>query len=233
MKKRGRKLFFVGMLVAIMAMGSSCGNVEKDSEASEFIESRASVEKESSTSSDLSSDVSSESSDVSSESHDVSLETSDVGSESSEMSVESSEYVEVPEDPSPTYTDEEGETYIPAFVVSVSENKITVDVTEYITRDNVERIQELNLTEDDLVAGYYYYNPDHKTVEWELNEQTVYHFIDRDNWGGNSIPYITTTSVEEFLQYIGIYSQLSLERMPFFFQVEDGVVKLFHEMYFV
>lgn len=37
----------------------------------------------------------------------------------------------------------------------MTENNLMVDVIEFITDDNEEKIRELNLTEDDMPDGYY------------------------------------------------------------------------------
>ena len=128
----------------------------------------------------------------------------------------------------PTYTDESGEIYVAALLKEMSDDTITVDVVEFITADDVKRIKELNLTEDDMPDGYYIlYNSETKTMTWKLDRQTVYTFID---WGcdftGSDHPEeYTTTDVEEFKRYVGTYTD-SLPGMPFFFQVEKGVVRL-------
>ena len=109
----------------------------------------------------------------------------------------------------------------------VTESTITVDLIEFITDDNEERIRELNIMEDDMPDGYYIYNPDEQTVVWELNMQTVYKFIDwNGDFTGSEYPEeYTTTDVQEFMKYVETYEDAA-PGMPFFFQVEDGVVRL-------
>ncbi len=132
--------------------------------------------------------------------------------------------------PYPTYTEKDGTVYICAFLREITEDSVTADVAEYITPDNPERIEELQLTEDDMIGGYNIYNPDTETVVWKLDDQTVYHFVDwgHDFTGTESVEEYTTKNVFEFIEYIGTYEN-SKPGMPFFFQGEDGVVKVILE----
>ena len=131
---------------------------------------------------------------------------------------------------SPSYMDENGEEYIAAFLKDMTDSTITVDVVEFITDAETERIKELNLTGEDLPDGYYIHNPDEETVTWKLDGQTVYTFIDwNGDFTGSDYPEeYTTTDVGEFQKYIGTYED-SQPGMPFFFQIEDGVVKIIVE----
>ena len=109
----------------------------------------------------------------------------------------------------------------------MTENNLMVDVIEFITDDNEEKIRELNLTEDDMPDGYYIYNPDTETIVWKQDAQTVYTFID---WNGDfsdsEYPEeYTTTDVQEFKKYIETYENAT-PGMPFFFQIEDDVIRL-------
>ena len=133
----------------------------------------------------------------------------------------------------PTFTDQDGTVYVAAFLKDTTENSITVDVIEFVTSDNAERVNELELTEEDMPDGYYIYNPDQETIIWELNGQTVYTFIDwNGGFTGSDYPEeYTTTDAEEFHRYIETYDDAE-PGMPFFFQVEDGVVKMVLEKFF-
>ena len=99
--------------------------------------------------------------------------------------------------------------------------------------EHAERVNELELTEEDMPDGYYIYNPDQETIIWELNGQTVYTFIDwNGGFTGSDYPkQYTTTDAEEFHRYIETYDDAA-PGMPFFFQVEDGVVKMVLEKFF-
>ena len=131
----------------------------------------------------------------------------------------------------PTFTDEDGKKYVVAFLKELSDSEIKVDVIDYITDDNMEKVNELRLSQDDMPDGYYFHNPDTETINWKLNAQTVYHFID---WSGdfsdagNYPREYTTTDVKEFKKYIETYDNAT-PGMPFFFEVEKGVVSLIVE----
>ncbi len=129
-----------------------------------------------------------------------------------------------------TFKDEDGKLYVAAFLKEVTESTVTVDVIEFITDAETERIKELNLTENEMPDGYYIYNQDTETVTWNLDSQTVYRFIDwNGDFTGSEYPEeYTTTDVQEFIKYIETY-QNATPGMPFFFQIENGVVRLILE----
>lgn len=130
----------------------------------------------------------------------------------------------------PSYMDENGGEYIVAFLKGMTDSTITVDIAEFITDDDTERIKELNLSEEDMPDGYYIYNPDEETVTWKLDGQTIYTFIDwNGDFTGSDYPEeYTTMDAAEFQKYIGTYED-SRPGMPLFFQIEDGTVKVILE----
>lgn len=134
------------------------------------------------------------------------------------------------EEPDPIFTDEEGEIYVAAFLKGMTESTVTVDVIEFITETDRDRIEELDLTNDDMLDGYYIYNPDTEMKIWNLDAQTVCIFIDwNGDFTGSEYPEeYTTTDVQEFRDYIETYENAA-PGMPFFFQVENQVVKLILE----
>ena len=117
----------------------------------------------------------------------------------------------------PSYMDENGGEYIAAFLKDMTDSTITVDIAKFITDDN-------------MPDGYYIYNPDEETVTWKLDGQTIYTFIDwNGDFTGSDYPEeYTTTDAAEFQKYIGTYED-SQPGMPFFFQIEDGMVKVILE----
>lgn len=130
----------------------------------------------------------------------------------------------------PTFKDEDGKLYVAALFKEMTESTVTVDVIEFITDADVERITELNLTENEMPDGYYIYNQDTETVTWNLDSQTVYMFIDwNGDFTGSEYPEeYTTTDLQEFRKYIETY-QDAAPGMPFFFQIENGMVRLILE----
>lgn len=126
--------------------------------------------------------------------------------------------------------------YTAAFIKDILEDRIVVDIVEFVTDDDVARkkelIEELNLTEGndlidgDFLDGYYINNPDNDTVEWMLSNETIYKFVDWEcKYTKLDYPdYYSTTDSKIFKEYIGTYDN-SEPGMPFFFEVENGVIK--------
>ena len=116
--------------------------------------------------------------------------------------------------------------YTAAYLKKISGNKITVDVVDFITSDNIQKIIELGLTENDMPDGYYIDNPDSSLTTWDTNYRTVYTFIDwNGDFTGSHYPEeYTTTDISEFEQYIRTYEN-ETPGMPFFFRVNDGVIE--------
>lgn len=126
-----------------------------------------------------------------------------------------------------TESESEVESYC-AYVISLGTDTIEVDIAEYITDEDTERMRELDLTEGDMPDGYYIYNPDETTETLHLTKETNYTFID---WGRDFVDadlyedlLISTTSRELFRSYLKTYRN-SRPGMPFFLEVEDGTVK--------
>ena len=115
-----------------------------------------------------------------------------------------------PEVSIPTYEDLDGQVYIPAYIRDITENSITVDVVEFIDRRNTERINELGLTEYDMVAGYYMVNSSIQTREWKLDEQTTFSIADWKGYFRNGEPgeYVTS-DMNEVVEYINKYRLIS------------------------
>lgn len=126
----------------------------------------------------------------------------------------------------PVYDNAKNEEEVAAFVKNVLVDSIEVDIIEYITDTDTERIKELKLTENDMPDGYYFFNSDEEVTTWKCNAQTVYTFID---WGGDftdgefPVEY-TTMDIEEFQKYIETYDN-GEPGMPFFFWIENGYIK--------
>ena len=126
------------------------------------------------------------------------------------------------------------------YIMEFSKDSIKVDIVEYVIDDDTERkkelIEELGLIEGDDLAdgnfldGYYIYNPDNELVEWELSDKTIYTFIDwyGDYTDSSSPKYYSTTNRAIFEDYIKTYHN-SEPRMPFFFVIVDGIVKMIVE----
>ena len=119
----------------------------------------------------------------------------------------------------------ENKTEVCAFVKEVKDNVIVVDVAEYITAEDEERMEELELTLFDMPDGYFINNPETETVEYILTDETVYNFID---WYNDFVEegenrQFSTTNKEDFIKYLETYEN-SEPGMPFFFELNGNDV---------
>ena len=118
-----------------------------------------------------------------------------------------------------------------ALVKEVKEDVIVIDEVTYITPEDTEKIEELKLTEQDLINGYYIHNPEEILTEYKLTDETVYNFIDWHNdfvEEGEDRNY-STTKREEFIEYLESYND-SQPKMPFLFELSDeNVIKIIEE----
>lgn len=119
-----------------------------------------------------------------------------------------------------------------AFLRSMAEDTLEVDPVEFIDKDtDPSRLIELGITVEYLnrMDGYEFNNPDENTVLWRIDENTEFIFVD---WGRDFIKeetpcnsiMVKTKDRELFRRYLATYKN-SKPGMPFFFEVEDGVVK--------
>lgn len=115
---------------------------------------------------------------------------------------------------------------VAAFIKNVSADNVTVDIVEYITDTNRERIKELKISGEDMPDGYYIFNSDEEVTIWKCNAETVYTFIDwnGDFTGAESPEEYSTMDIEEFRKYIETYDK-GEPKMPFFFIIENGYIK--------
>ena len=82
-----------------------------------------------------------------------------------------------------------------------------VDMAEWITPEDKEKVRSLKLTEHDMPDGYYIHNPSRSRTILKLTADTQYRFID---WGRS-------------------FSDSDEPEMPFFIEVENGAVTLIEE----
>lgn len=118
-----------------------------------------------------------------------------------------------------------------AFVRRIYGDAIYVDLAEYLTDEDTERMAELGVTEHDMPDGYYIYNPQEDLTMLHLDGDTSYSFID---WKWNFVKpsdpsnRYTTTIKTDFQKYLDTYTD-STPGMPFFFTLEDGIVQEIYE----
>ncbi len=120
----------------------------------------------------------------------------------------------------------EEKTDVWALIKEVKEDVIVVDEVIYITPEDTEKIEELKLTEQVLIKGYYIHNPEEMLTEYKLTDETVYNFIDWHNdfvEEGENRNYFTTKK-EEFIEYLERYID-SQPKMPFLFELSGEKVE--------
>jgi beta-lactamase regulating signal transducer with metallopeptidase domain len=111
--------------------------------------------------------------------------------------------------------------------------RILFDSVEWITLEDTDRIDELEIEEFDMPNGYYIYNPQNEEIEYEVNENTEYRFID---WGNNFASsdedrfHYSTKDKEEFSEYLNTYTDKAA-KVPFWITIKDGVVQIIEEQY--
>ncbi len=136
------------------------------------------------------------------------------------------------------------------YIVSMTEDGVCFHPMEFIGGEDTERIQELELTENDMVSGYYLLDENGENIEMPFAEDAEFIFVDwnheyyeEDNleikekyqdvvtWD-RSMPYgrIKTKEVSIFREYLSTYGN-SLNRQPFFVIVENGAVKCIFELW--
>lgn len=119
----------------------------------------------------------------------------------------------------------ENDSDICAFVKEIKDNIIIVDIAEYVTSEDAERVAELELTDADMPDGYYINNEETELEEYILTEETVYNFID---WKNDFVEEgadrdVSTTNKEDFIKYLNTYEN-SQPQMPFFFEITNNEV---------
>lgn len=111
-------------------------------------------------------------------------------------------------------------------------NLFHFDPIEWVTLEDVKRIDELGIPSYDMPNGYYIHNPRIDILSFEVNEKTVYNFID---WGNDFVAEgedrkYSTTNKEAFIQYLNTYSDKAA-KVPFWIEIKDGYVKSITEQY--
>ncbi len=117
------------------------------------------------------------------------------------------------------------ETEICAFVKEIRDDVIIIDIAEYVTSKDKERVSELKLTSFDMPNGYYIHNPEIESQEFTLTQETMYNFID---WNNDFVQKgenreISTTNKDGFIKYLSTYEN-SQPNMPFFFKISGTEV---------
>lgn len=111
---------------------------------------------------------------------------------------------------------------------------ITLNIVEFITRDNAERIAELGLSDQDMISGYYIHDEDASITTLKLPADTEFIFYDwRDAYTDEADEryeilgerWISTRDAELFCEYWLPYKDVGTPGYPFAFTAsEESVV---------
>lgn len=111
-------------------------------------------------------------------------------------------------------------------------NLFHFDPVEWITLEDTKRLEELGIDINELPNGYYIHNEREDVYSLQLNENTVYNFID---WGNNFVGIdedrnYSTTDKDEFIRYLSTYTDNAVI-VPFRIVTKDGFVQSITEQY--
>ncbi|WP_105616370.1 hypothetical protein [Vallitalea okinawensis] len=110
--------------------------------------------------------------------------------------------------------------------ISIESHTLYLDEIEWITDEDKDRIEELELSQqNDMPNGYYIHNPSTDTVSFEITDETIYNFID---WGNDFTSQeadrnYSTTNKSDFIKYLNTYSD-DAAKVPFWVEVKDGYI---------
>lgn len=125
-----------------------------------------------------------------------------------------------------------------ATVKGCTEDTLLLDFLEYVTDDDTERkaelIEELQLEEGidladgNFLDGYYIYDEDSSQMECKVADDVLIQLINYDAKAGD--PYYNETSdLAVFLDQI--FSEYGWSKLPYFFEIKDGVITSIHEKF--
>lgn len=112
-------------------------------------------------------------------------------------------------------------------------NLFHFDPVEWLTLEDNNRLEALNIDSNELPNGYYIHNEVQEVYSFKLNEDTEYNFID---WGNNFASsdddrfHYSTKDKGEFIQYLTTYTDYAV-KVPFWIITKDGFVQSITEQY--
>jgi beta-lactamase regulating signal transducer with metallopeptidase domain len=110
--------------------------------------------------------------------------------------------------------------------MSLDIKRVNIDYVEWLTQNDTERLEELNIDSNSLGSGFYIYNPNINTYSFQLSDETEYYIL---NWnelkGDFDLPKLVTK--EELIEYIDGLSYTPL----FNIFTKDGYVIKIEERY--
>lgn len=102
------------------------------------------------------------------------------------------------------------------YTFDIEEMSFDFDSIEWITLDNTDRIEELELDpEVGFENGFYIHNPEESLKKYTLSENTEYEIIDWSN-GENGVP--AKVDLTQFLEHLNSFTDYT----PPFWIVTDG-----------
>lgn len=112
--------------------------------------------------------------------------------------------------------------------IQIAGDRLTLDEIEFITDEDMERIKELGLTENDMPNGYFIMNEDFELNSYRIGN-TTYTYI---NWGETDPDkrIRSTRAAWEFMNYLSTYTDNGAG-IPFWVEVMDGEVLSITEQY--
>ena len=127
---------------------------------------------------------------------------------------------------------EEAKSTVLGFI-RIDSNRIIVDPIEWITPENTKRMEALGIEEVDMPNGYYIHNAEVEKVEYKVDTNIEYRFID---WGNDFASNdeerfsYSTRDKTEFLEYLNTYADKAA-KVPFWITIQDDAVLLVEEQY--
>jgi bla regulator protein blaR1 len=109
--------------------------------------------------------------------------------------------------------------------ISLDNDTLALDEFEFITFEDKERMEELNLTDEDMPNGYYIYNESDDLTYFDITSETEFTFFDLGNLfvKEEDDKKYTTTDKEEFRQFL--YGSDDVPRItPFWINVRGKTV---------
>ncbi|TJX15434.1 hypothetical protein E9840_03290 [Tissierella creatinini] len=128
-----------------------------------------------------------------------------------------------------TTTEEEIEV-LTGYIV-LEDNALHFRHVEIVKIDEKDRMEELNLTEEDMPNGYAILRKNQVDETYELADEVEYiftdvnlNFIQESEAQGNRL--YTTTKYDEFLTHLGDLNNIPLseQKIPYFIKIQDGKV---------
>lgn len=115
--------------------------------------------------------------------------------------------------------------------ISIGKDTLYLDEVEWITDENQDRINELELSPADMPNGFYIDNPSTDKILFKIGDNTEYNFVTLEALSfykeGADRNY-STTKKEEFMEFL---NNMNTDRIVFWVEVKDGFVVTITEQF--